>query len=666
MRRRSALLTAAAALLASSPVALAAPVPDYVPGEVLVRFAPGADAGERAAALAAAGGRVAARLGADRRLVRLHDQGVATAVHRLAASPGVLWAEPNWLYRRQALPNDPALGQQWALANGGQSVQGVSGVAGADIKAAGAWDLTTGSPAVRLAVIDGGVDVSHPDLAPNATTPANPDETGDGRESNGVDDDLNGLVDDWRGWDFVAADNDPRDDDSVSHGTHVAGVAAARGNDGAGVAGVSWQARLIAVRAVDANGEATAAQVAAGFAYAADRGARIAVASFGGPAFSQQISDAIADAPNMLVVTAAGNDGENVDATGRNFPCALPLPNIICVAATDQRDELASFSNYGTTSVDLAAPGVSILSSVRGGGFRYLDGTSFSAPMVAGAAALVLAAQPVASTAQLRGALLAGVKPLPSLAGRTVTGGRLDAQGALLAIPPAAPGPGVSGGPPVDIGESVARITGSVVPRGQRTAWYFEWGTTPAYGAQTPTRRLGSANGAQPVSDALTRLTRNKRYHYRLVAADAGGITYGPDTSFVPGAAAASLRRPAPPTVAIRRAGRRWFVVLRAPTFTVLSGRLQRRLARHRARLPVRYRTIVGLRRRGYAAGVRRIALGRLIPGRHRVVLTLTSASGTERVTRAFRVTSPRPRVSSQPRSRDGFRPAGLTIRTAS
>ena len=209
-----------------------------------------------------------------------------------------------------AFPDDPFFGSQWALSNTGQTIQGTAGTVDADIDAPEAWATTTGSPQVVIAVVDTGMDASAPDLAPNLWT--NSGEVA----GNGVDDDHDGFVDDVHGWDFVEGDATANDDDG--HGTHVAGIADARGNDGTGVAGVSWQARLLGVRALDANGNGSLSDVIAAFEYAADRGARIVNASLGGAGTSQTFLDALNRHPGTLLVAAAGNAAPSNNASPQN------------------------------------------------------------------------------------------------------------------------------------------------------------------------------------------------------------------------------------------------------------------------------------------------------------------------------------------------------------
>lgn len=302
--------------------------------------------------------------------------------------PEVAWAEPDQRRRVALLPSDPHLARLWGLHNAGQRVNGVSGSPDADTDAPEAWDLSTGSDTVLVGVVDTGIAYDHPDLVPNMWI--NPGESGAGRETNGVDDDGNGLVDDWRGWDFAGGDNDPWDDHG--HGTHVAGTIGARGSDGYGAAGVNWRVRLIPLKVCGADGSCWLSDVLAGYLYAVEKGARVINVSLAcGPdpgCYSQAERDVIAGAPGTLFVTAAGNDSVNNDQPGKpSYPCNYPEENIICVAATDQFDGLASFSNWGQTSVDLGAPGVNILSTWPGyGSPLYAEGfeTDFAGRWVTG------------------------------------------------------------------------------------------------------------------------------------------------------------------------------------------------------------------------------------------------------------------------------------------
>ena len=233
-------------------------------------------------------------------------------------------------------------------AHTGQIVNGVPGTADADIDGPEAWDTETGSSDVVVAVVDSGVTYDHPDLAPNMWS--NPGEI----PGNGIDDDGNGFIDDVRGWDFIGVDNDPFD--LNLHGTHVAGTIGAKGDNNQGITGVDWDVSLMALRALDNYGSGSNAGITAAFNYAGDNGADVVNASLNGTGFSQAMLDSINAAPNTLFVAAAGNNATNNDTTTPRYPCNYVAPNNICVAATNSNDGLASFSNVGATSVDLAAP----------------------------------------------------------------------------------------------------------------------------------------------------------------------------------------------------------------------------------------------------------------------------------------------------------------------
>jgi subtilisin family serine protease len=413
-------------LLLALGVALPAPAL-AAEGDVIVRYRAAADASERADTRRDAD--VVREAGLPLANTELVDPEAGVSAARAAAElsrdPDVLYAEADVPRRALAVPSDRLFRAQWGLENVGQTVGGASGTADADIDAPEAWDLTTGSPGVIVAVIDSGVDILHPDLAPNVFR--NVRETA----GNGVDDDRNGFVDDVNGWDFVAGDAAPLDENG--HGTHVAGTAAARGNDGIGVTGVAWQAGILPLRTLGADGTGSASDAIRAYAYAARSGARVVNLSLGGPSGSRAERDAIASASRVLFVAAAGNDGEDNDAVG-SYPCEYELPNVLCVAASDRSDGLASFSNFGAASVDLAAPGVAIASTWLNREHVLLDGTSMATPMVTGAAALLFSSEPAATVADVRSALLSGVDPVPALAGRTVTGGRLNAAKAVAAI----------------------------------------------------------------------------------------------------------------------------------------------------------------------------------------------------------------------------------------
>jgi subtilisin family serine protease len=325
----------------------------------------------------------------------------------------------------QAVATDPRAPEQWPLQ--GDGPMGIDS----------AWRQTTGAD-VTVAIIDSGIDLGHPDLAPNLWT--NPGEVA----GNGVDDDGNGYVDDVHGYDFVDGDGIPQD--ANGHGTHVAGIVGARGGNGVGVAGVAWQARLMAVRVLDATARGTTTDVARAIHYAVDNGARIINLSLAGPASTPDLEEAVrsAQARDVLIVAAAGNDGADLGAAP-TYPAAYPEDDVLGVAATTRAGGLSSVSDYGP-GADLAAPGEQILSTALGGGYEWRTGTSMAAPEVAGALVLLAAARPDLDATGLRGALLAGVRHT----GLPVQDGALDAGAALRSvIAPAAwrsaPAPALSG-----------------------------------------------------------------------------------------------------------------------------------------------------------------------------------------------------------------------------
>lgn len=330
----------------------------YVPGEVLVKFKTGTDTNRIRGlhnALGATKVKDISHIGVQH--LRLPQSvSVEEAIEYYSTDPDVEYAEPNYIVKRAAtIPNDSGFNNLWGLNNTGQT----GGTPDADIDGPEAWDITTGSSNVIIAVIDSGVAYNHPDLSGNIWT-----NTGETSCTDGVDNDSNGYIDDCYGWDFI--DNDGYPIDYESHGTHVAGTIAAKGNNGIGSAGVMWSAKIMPIRFLGVSGYGDTANAASAIIYAADNGARIINASWGGYGYSQTLYDAIdyARLKNVLFVAAAGNEANNNDGAYPSYPASYNLPNIISVAATDDDDNLASFSNYGATSVDLAAPGVDIYSTV--------------------------------------------------------------------------------------------------------------------------------------------------------------------------------------------------------------------------------------------------------------------------------------------------------------
>jgi subtilisin family serine protease len=391
--------------------------PPYVPGEVIIKFKNGATEQEREQVRSALGGAHLRGLGRiQAELRRLGTLTVEEALTQYRGHPKVEYIEPNYILNAIETPNDARFGELYGLLNTGQT----GGTPGADIRATSAWDVSTGSSQVLIGVIDTGLDHTHPDLAANAWV--NPGEI----PGNGIDDDTNGYVDDIRGWDFVNNDNDPMDDHG--HGTHVSGTIGAVGNNAIGVVGVCWNVKIMGLKFLNASGSGSTANAVLAVEYATQMGVRLTSNSWGGGGFSQALFDAIQDADvnGILFVAAAGNNGANADASP-HYPSSYNLPNIISVAATDHNDQLASFSNYGATSVDLAAPGVNILSTFPGSTYGSISGTSMATPHVSGAAGLVFGRFPSIGHLDAKGLILNSVDPLPNLAGVVLTGGRLNA-----------------------------------------------------------------------------------------------------------------------------------------------------------------------------------------------------------------------------------------------
>ena len=420
-----ALALCAAALPFGAPATAGAQTPQATV-DLIVRRDAGLDAAERAEVRADAGVRFERRLRlADTEVVTVSADRAAAALDELRADPDVRWVQRDGRARAQAVTTDPWFGELWGLRNTGQSINhGVGGTADADMDVPEAWAQSTGA-GVTVAVVDTGVDADHPDLQGQLAT--NAGEMGAGRESNGVDDDHDGLVDNWRGYDFEYADNDPSD--LEGHGSHVAGTIAAHNGNGIGITGLAPDARILPLKALDDTGTGSWSAISDAFDYAGDIGLRVVNASLGGQGEVPVLSDVIASHPNTLYVVAAGNDDLDLDVETYT-PCEVPQPNVLCVGASDFNDTKAWFSNHSPTSVDVFAPGVMVLSTSLDD-YWYMGGTSMASPHVAGEAALLLARYPLLSALEVKEAIMKSAEPKAALADYGHNGGRANAQAAL-------------------------------------------------------------------------------------------------------------------------------------------------------------------------------------------------------------------------------------------
>ena len=344
---------------------------------------------------------------------------------KMLQASGVLESvEPDFLVSRTVMPGDQGLAQGWlwGLLNTGQN----GGAEGIDIDAVKAWDITTGSKDVIVAVIDTGIRYTHQELVGQMWN--NPDEIA----GNGVDDDNDGYIDNVYGVDTVNFDGDPMDDNG--HGTHCAGTIGAAANDGNAHVGVAWEVSLMACKFLSADGWGYTSGAISGIDFAVANGARILSNSWGGGGDSQALYDAIVRASDagVVFVAAAGNSGLDTDSQP-HYPSSYDLGNIIAVSAIDRNGQLASWSNYGKNAVDVGAPGVDIFSSVSDSdsSYAYYSGTSMATPHVAGVMALMLANNDGLSVVEAKAQLLSTSVPLDSLEGRTVSGGLVNAADAL-------------------------------------------------------------------------------------------------------------------------------------------------------------------------------------------------------------------------------------------
>jgi subtilisin family serine protease len=460
----------------------------WADGEILVQFAASASAAARAQVRGLVQGRAIEAIqtkamgqntvGVLERVAIGRGLGVQQAIQRLQNRPGVVFAEPNWKLSTSAISNDPyytTSGRLWGMyGDDSPTVSGPSGTTNQfGSQAEKAWDAGfTGSKSVVVGIVDEGIDINHPDLKDNIWV--NPFDTA----GDGIDNDGNGYVDDVNGWDFYSNDNTVYDGSGDDHGTHVAGTVGGVGGNGVGVAGVSWNVTMISTKFLGIDGGYTTGAIKA-IDYLTDLKTRHGVNvvassnSWGGGGYSSALHSAIIRGAKagILFVGAAGNNASNNDVSA-NYPSnystlqgtstttAASYEAVIAVAALTSTGGLASFSNYGATTVDIAAPGSAINSTLPGNTYGSYSGTSMATPHVTGAVALYAAAYPNASAAQMRQAILGTARPTASVSGLTATGGRLDVAAALNVAPPV--GISITGGSIVEGNAGTAQLAFTV------------------------------------------------------------------------------------------------------------------------------------------------------------------------------------------------------------
>jgi RHS repeat-associated protein len=403
-------------------------------GEILVRFRSGVSQRDQETIMATHGVQRRTQLRGDsgfQKVELTRGRDAKTAVLQLLQNPQVEFAEPNFLITKEDLnPNDPQFNEQWALRNTGQN----GGQYGSDINAGKAWETTTGSVTTVVAVIDSGIDFTHPDLKNNQWTNSNPGPSGD-----------------LHGWDYVAGSAEIKDEQG--HGTAVAGIIAAEGNNSLGITGVMWRASLMSLRVLDNTGTGDIASAVEAIDYAVTHGAEVINLSWGTTGESAALKDAIQRAirRNVVVVCSAGNGSKDLTLS-RYYPASFQLNDLITVAASNNFDQLASWSNWGAGSITVAAPGTDVLTTRMGGGYWNVSGTSAAAPVVSGIVGLLKTVRGFASAQVISKAISEGVRATASLSGKVSSGGVVSAAGALGKVhglpnpSPALPPPGRGSG----------------------------------------------------------------------------------------------------------------------------------------------------------------------------------------------------------------------------
>ncbi len=514
----------------------------HIPGELIIGLVPTAE-DEAEALLADQSLDIAQRFrSANNMQVRLlTDEPLATVANRLLQDPRVRFVEPNYIIQADRTPNDPRYGELYGLHNSGQQ----AGLVDADIDAPEAWDQTVGTHKVLVGVIDTGIDYTHPDLAANYWY--NPGETGfdaqgNDKSTNGIDDDNNGYIDDFRGWDFAGNDNDPIDDNGYSHGSHCAGTIGAVGDNGVGITGINWNVSMVGIKFLDAGGFGSLAGAIGSIEYATLIGVDLTSNSWGGGGYSQAMADAItaAQAAGILFVAAAGNDGADNDGMA-HYPSSYEHDIIISVAATDRNDQLASFSNWGRYSVDIAAPGVDILSTQKNNTYGTLSGTSMATPHVAGAAALIWSRFPELTAAEVKSRILMSGDDNAATKGKSQSGKRLNLNLSVENdnIAPSAPANLVT----VDAGRrhilAQWQAAGDDGEAGRASAYEVRWSASPMdseeewAAAKTPSATIDSVSSEGIMTATVGNLSYNSNGYLAVRAVDNVG-NRGPISESIP------------------------------------------------------------------------------------------------------------------------------------
>lgn len=437
----------------------------HVPGEIIVKFKAGVSAKnffqqKGISTLGIAPKRVINLSYENLNIVSIDsDKSFEAIIAALKNKPEIEYAEPNYIYSiavmpkevtksikkvvpstfadmTAATPDDSSFDQLWGLRNtGSNEPQGKAGIEGVDVNALKAWDLTKGSHAVKIAVIDTGVDYNHPDLKGNVWI-----NQAELKGKKGVDDDGNGYVDDVHGYDFANNDNDPMD--GHGHGTHCSGTIGAVHNNKLGVAGVMGDVTILPIKFLGDDGSGSLEAAIKAIDYATTMGVDLMSNSWGGGGRSEALYEAIKRASDkgIIFTAAAGNSTTNNDAKP-SYPASYESPNIVSVAALTAQNDLASFSSYGRTSVHIAAPGHNILSTVNGGKYEVMSGTSMATPHVSGVLGLLLAKEGRLSHDVMRERLTLTGVPVSGLRGKTLTSSRIDAYNLLTDTRPSRSGP---------------------------------------------------------------------------------------------------------------------------------------------------------------------------------------------------------------------------------